>query len=74
MFFLEQSLKHVKSGKCIHPKGGRPRNDRNLIIYSGCDATRLQLLFIEPGMMQCQKTMYNLRCIYIDADVNNSNV
>ncbi|KXJ06666.1 Disintegrin and metalloproteinase domain-containing protein 23, partial [Exaiptasia diaphana] len=46
------SLKHVKSGKCIHPRGGRPGDGRKLVLYDGCDVTRLEIWFIKPDCIR----------------------
>ncbi|KXJ11173.1 Disintegrin and metalloproteinase domain-containing protein 15 [Exaiptasia diaphana] len=47
----KHSLKHVKSGKCVHPSGGWPGNGRELVLWGGCDITRLEINFIKPDCM-----------------------
>ncbi|KAI9141821.1 hypothetical protein BKA69DRAFT_364509 [Paraphysoderma sedebokerense] len=39
----QRGIVHVKSGKCIHPKGGKtnPKKNTPLILYSGCGEDRL---------------------------------
>ena len=37
------SLMHIRSGLCIHPKGGRPSEGVPLVYYEGCDQPRLKL-------------------------------
>ncbi|KAK3716436.1 hypothetical protein QZH41_016844, partial [Actinostola sp. cb2023] len=44
----KNSLKHVKSGKCVHPNGGRPGNNLELLLWSGCDSTRQEIWFMKP--------------------------
>lgn len=52
-----RSLKHVKSGKCLHTTGGWPGAGRYMVLYFGCDEGRLELWFgkqdcVEPLGMQ----------------------
>ncbi|XP_066014963.1 zinc metalloproteinase-disintegrin-like atrase-A [Pocillopora verrucosa] len=52
-----RSLKHVKSGRCIHTSGAWPGNGRQMVLWSGCKEQRLQLWFgkqdcVEPLGMQ----------------------
>jgi hypothetical protein len=47
--FSGKSLKHVKSGKCVHPSGGYPGDNVELVIWSGCDQQRLEFWFMKPG-------------------------
>ena len=49
VYLIGRSLKHVKSGKCVHPTGYWPGNGRHLVIWSGCDQHRLQLWFGKQG-------------------------
>lgn len=37
------SLMHIRSGLCVHPKGGRPSEGVPLVYYEGCDQPRLKL-------------------------------
>ena len=37
------SLMHIRSGLCVHPKGGRPSEGVPLFYYEGCDQPRLKL-------------------------------
>lgn len=42
--FLENgAIKHVNSGKCIHPSGGsdNPANDTKLVVHDGCDDNKV---------------------------------
>ena len=34
---------HIRSGLCVHPKGGRPSEGVPLVYYEGCDQPRLKL-------------------------------
>ena len=43
------SLKHVKTGKCIHTNGGWPGAGREIVLYSGCDVQRLEIWFVKQG-------------------------
>lgn len=45
-----RSLKHVKTGKCIHSNGGWPGNGKKMVIWSTCDEERLELWF---GKQDC---------------------
>ena len=56
LFFTGKSLKHLKSGKCVHPSARWPAIDKELKIYSGCDLTRLQIWFMKQGRY-CQPQM-----------------
>ncbi|KAL9951076.1 hypothetical protein ACROYT_G043672 [Oculina patagonica] len=52
-----RSLKHIKTGKCLHTNGGWPGVDRNMVLWSGCDVQRLEIWFmkqecVEPLGMQ----------------------
>ncbi|RMX57319.1 hypothetical protein pdam_00021306 [Pocillopora damicornis] len=52
-----RSLKHAKSGRCIHTSGAWPGNGRQMVLWSGCEEQRLQLFFgkqdcVEPLGMQ----------------------
>ena len=49
IYLIGRSLKHVKSGRCVHPTGYWPGNGRHLVIWSGCDQHRLQLWFGKQG-------------------------
>ena len=42
------SAKHLATGKCIHPYGGRlrPSSGTRIVIYRGCSENRLQFKFI----------------------------
>jgi len=42
-----RSLKHVKSGKCLHTYGGWPGAGRNMVLWSGCDSQRLEIWFVK---------------------------
>ncbi|XP_073247149.1 uncharacterized protein [Porites lutea] len=43
----EKTLKHVSTGKCLHTSGGWPGNGRTLVLWSGCEAERLQIWFVK---------------------------
>ncbi|KAK3698442.1 hypothetical protein QZH41_010011 [Actinostola sp. cb2023] len=43
----EKSLKHVKSGKCVHPLGAWPADGRKLVLWGGCGIMRLEIWFIK---------------------------
>ena len=45
----EKTLKHVSTGKCLHTSGGWPGNGRTLVLWSGCEAERLQIWFVKQG-------------------------
>jgi len=52
-----RSLKHVKTGKCIHTNGAWPGKGRYMVLWSGCNEQRLELWFkkqecIEPLGME----------------------
>ncbi|KAJ7351655.1 hypothetical protein OS493_036205 [Desmophyllum pertusum] len=42
-----RSLKHIKTGKCIHTSRDWPRVGRNMVLRSGCDLQRLELWFLK---------------------------
>ncbi|XP_031572100.1 uncharacterized protein LOC116306186 isoform X2 [Actinia tenebrosa] len=44
----KRSLKHVGSGKCIHPIGAWPADGRHLGLWAGCGLQRLEIWFIKP--------------------------
>ena len=46
---LGRSLKHVKTGKCIHTNGAWPAVDRYMVLWSGCNEQRLELWFTKQG-------------------------
>lgn len=46
---IARSLKHVKTGKCVHTKGAWPRVGRNMVLWSGCNIQRLELWFQKQG-------------------------
>ena len=50
---IGRSLKHVKSGRCIHTSGAWPGNGRQMVLWSGCDVQRLQLWFGKQGKLSC---------------------
>ena len=41
------SLRQIKTGSCIHPKNGalHPAEGQHVVIYRGCDETRLKFTF-----------------------------
>ena len=41
------SLRQIKTGSCIHPLNGAtyPREGQHVVIYKGCDETRLKFSF-----------------------------
>ena len=41
------SLRQIKTGSCIHPLDGAtyPREGQHVVIYRGCDETRLKFTF-----------------------------
>jgi hypothetical protein len=43
-FLGNGAIKHVNSGKCIHPSGGsdNPANDTKLVVYDGCDGNNVK--------------------------------
>ncbi|PFX13518.1 Disintegrin and metalloproteinase domain-containing protein 9 [Stylophora pistillata] len=52
-----RSLKHLKTGKCVHTNGAWPGVDRHMVLWSGCDEKRLELWFakqecVDPLGMQ----------------------
>eukprot|EP00794_Sanderia_malayensis_P010637 gene10637-11765_t len=72
------SIQHIGTGKCFHPNGGssRPPVDTNIVIYSGCDQSRLKFTFeyvkistiappttIAPQRKQFTIQHYNGKCI-----------
>ena len=42
------SMKHIKSGSCIHPSGGsaNPGANTDILLHSGCNQDRLQFKFM----------------------------
>ena len=46
---IGRSLKHVKTGKCIHTSGAWPGVNRNMVLWSGCNEQRLELWFRKQG-------------------------
>ena len=42
------SIKHLPTGKCLHPNDGklRPADGTPVVIYSGCDKERLQFQLV----------------------------
>ena len=46
---IGRSLKHVKTGKCIHTNGAWPGVGRNMVLWSGCDVQRLEIWFKKQG-------------------------
>ncbi|KAJ7386460.1 metalloendopeptidase [Desmophyllum pertusum] len=42
-----RSLKHIKTGRCIHTNGAWPGVGRNMVLWSGCDVQRLELWFMK---------------------------
>ena len=50
-FLTEKSLKHVKSGKCIHPKLGRPTDNGEWILWGQCGPERISIWFLKPGQL-----------------------
>lgn len=45
----DKTLKHISTGKCLHTSGGWPGNGRTLVLWSGCEAERLQIWFVKQG-------------------------
>ncbi|XP_074614387.1 uncharacterized protein LOC141874129 [Acropora palmata] len=41
------SLKHLKTGKCIHTHGGWPGEDKKMVLWSLCDEMRLEIWFVK---------------------------
>jgi hypothetical protein len=41
-------MKHIGSGRCIHPRGGSstPGNGTELVLNDGCDEDRLTFTFV----------------------------
>lgn len=46
---IGRSLKHVKTGKCIHTNGAWPGKGRYMVLWSGCNEQRLELWFKKQG-------------------------
>ena len=45
-----QSLRHIKSGLCVHPSAGSAGYGVALVIWKGCDVgERISLSFVEQG-------------------------
>ena len=72
----EKTLKHISTGKCLHTSGGWPGNGRTLVLWSGCEAERLQIWFVKQG----NNSNYNNNHNYngnnnnrYDNDTNNDN-
>lgn len=72
----EKTLKHISTGKCLHTSGGWPGNGRTLVLWSGCEAERLQIWFVKQGNKSNYNNNHNYngnnnnRC---DNDTNNHN-
>ncbi len=51
----KHSLKHLETGKCFHPRGGKslPVAGTPVVIYSGCDQTRLEFTFVPCKLLSC---------------------
>lgn len=49
LVLIGRSLKHVKTGKCIHTNGAWPGVGRNMVLWSGCNEQRLELWFMKQG-------------------------
>ena len=54
---IGRSLKHVKTGKCIHTSGAWPAVNRNMVLWSGCNEQRLELWFSKQGKSIFQRTL-----------------
>lgn len=72
----DKTLKHISTGKCLHTSGGWPGNGRTLVLWSGCEAERLQIWFVKQG----NNSNYNEDHNYYgnnsnryDNDTNNDN-
>ena len=53
VYIIGRSLKHAKSGRCIHTSGAWPGNGRQMVLWSGCEEQRLQLFFGKQGTIFC---------------------
>jgi len=49
VLLIGRSLKHVKTGKCIHTNGAWPAKGRHIVLWSGCNEQRLELWFRKQG-------------------------
>ncbi|MGI9310248.1 MAG: hypothetical protein ACR2P7_01800 [bacterium] len=51
-------IRHVQSGKCVHPDGGRhtPYDDTVLVLHDGCTKGNLKFRLRENGTIQHQVT------------------
>ena len=61
---IAKSLKHIQSKKCVHTLGAWPAVDRELVIWSGCDETRLEIWFMKAGRGLIQLVQYNVTIFF----------
>lgn len=69
----DKTLKHISTGKCLHTSGGWPGNGRTLVLWSGCEAERLQIWFVKQGNNINYNDDHNYNGNRYDNDTNNDN-
>ena len=47
--FKAKTLRHVKTGKCLHTNGAWPEVNKEMVLWGGCDERRLELWFMKQG-------------------------